>query len=122
VTGGARKGITLVYSTDTRPCETLARHCTEADLLILEGMYGDEEKRPQALKNHHMLFAEAAEIARGAGAGGLLLTHFSTSMEDPEAYLPEARRIFEKTWAAKDGQTVTMRYPEKEEKAWTSLY
>lgn len=121
VTGGARKGITLVFSTDTRPCETLRRYCREADLLVLEGMYGDEEKRPQALKNHHMLFAEAAGIAREAGAGGLLLTHFSTSMEDPEAYLPEARNIFERTWAAKDGQTVTMRYPEKEEEAWTSL-
>ena len=54
-------------------------------------------------------------------AGGLLLTHFSTSMEDPEAYLPEARAVFERTWTAADGGTVTMRYPEKEEKAWISL-
>jgi ribonuclease Z len=68
-----------------------------------------------------MLFAEAAEIAQKAETGGLLLTHFSTSMEDPEVFLPAAREIFEKTWAAKDGETVTMRYPEKEEKAWTSL-
>ena len=121
VTGANRKGITLVFSTDTRPCETLDKYCEDADLLILEGMYGTEEKMPQALKNHHMLFAEAAETARKAGAGGLLLTHFSTSMETPEEYLPAARKIFEKTWAAKDGQTVTMRYPEKEEKAWISL-
>ena len=68
-----------------------------------------------------MLFEEAAETARKAEAGGLLLTHFSTSMEDPEEYLPAARAIFERTWAAKDGQTVTLRYPEGEEKAWTSL-
>ena len=121
VTGAERRGISLVFSTDTRPCETLAKHCAGADLLILEGMYGNEEKMPQALKNHHMIFAEAAAVAREAEAGGLLLTHFSTSIEDPEAYLPEARRIFEKTWTAKDGQTVTMRYPDKEEKAWTSL-
>jgi len=121
VKGAERKGITLVFSTDTRPCETLQKHCEDADLLILEGMYGNEEKMPQALKNHHMLFAEAAETARNARAGGLLLTHFSTSMEDPEEYLPEARKIFERTWAAKDGETVTMRYPEKEEKAWISL-
>ena len=38
-----------------------------------------------------------------------------------QEYLPAAREIFERTWAAKDGGTVTMRYPEKEEKAWTSL-
>ena len=121
VTGGNRKGITLVFSTDTRPCEMLEKHCGDADLLILEGMYGTEEKMPQALKNHHMLFTEAAEIARKTEAGGLLLTHFSTSMETPEEYLPAAREIFERTWAAADGQTVTMRYPEKEEKAWISL-
>ena len=121
VAGRKRKGITLVFSTDTRPCETLDKNCAGADLLILEGMYGSGEKMPQALKNHHMLFAEAAEAARKAGAGALLLTHFSTSMEDPEEYLPLAREIFENTWAAKDGGTVTMRYPENEEKAWTSL-
>ena len=122
VTGEKRRGITLVFSTDTRPCETLEKHCADADLLILEGMYGTEEKMPQALKNHHMLFREAAETARKAGTGGLLLTHFSTSMENPEEYLPAAREIFERTWAATDGLTVTMRYPENEEKAWTSLY
>ena len=121
VLGEHRRGITLVFSTDTRPCETLQKYAQGADLLILEGMYGDEEKMPQALKNHHMIFAEAAGIAREAEAGALLLTHFSTSLEDPEAYLPEARRIFERTWAAKDGETVTMRYPEHEEKAWISL-
>ena len=121
VTGEKRRGITLVFSTDTRPCETLRKNCADADLLILEGMYGTEEKMPQALKNHHMLFAEAAETARDAKAGGLLLTHFSTSLDNPEEYLPETRTIFQKTWTAKDGETVIMRYPEKEEKAWTSL-
>ena len=121
VTGAARKGITLVFSTDTRPCETLEKNCADADLLILEGMYGTEDKMPQALKNHHMLFREAAELARKTMPGGLLLTHFSTSLEDPEEYLPETRTIFERTWAAKDGETVVMRYPEGKEKAWISL-
>ena len=121
VAGAARKGITLVFSTDTRPCETLEKNCGDADLLILEGMYGTEDKMPQALKNHHMLFREAAEIARKTEPGGLLLTHFSTSLEDPEEFLPETRTIFERTWAAKDGETVVMRYPEGRGKAWISL-
>lgn len=121
VTGPARKGITVVFSTDTRPCETLKRYTQDADLLILEGMYADEEKMPLALKNHHMMFREAAEIARAAEPGGLLLTHFSTSLEDPESYLEDVRTLFEKTWTAKDGQTVTLRYPAEKEKAWISL-
>ena len=121
VTGPARKGITVVFSTDTRPCETLKRHTQDADLLILEGMYAEEDKMPQALKNHHMMFREAAEIAKDASPGGLLLTHFSTSLEEPESYLDSVRKIFAKTWTAKDGQTVTLRYPAEKEKAWISL-
>ena len=121
VTGKARKGITAVFSTDTRPCETLRKYAKDADLLILVGMYGDEEKRKQVLKNHHMMFGEAAEIAREAEPAALLLTHFSTSVEDPEAYLAETRAVFEKTYAAHDGETLTLRYPKEEEKAWISL-
>ena len=60
VYGAPRKGITVVFSTDTRPCETLRNYTRDADLLILEGMSADEEKMPQALKNHHMMFREAA--------------------------------------------------------------
>ena len=121
VTGAARKGITVVFSTDTRPCETLLKHVREADLLILEGMYGSEDKRKQALKNHHMMFSEAAEIAREAEPAALLLTHFSTSVEAPEEYLPETRMVFEKTYTAADGEIITLRYPKEEEKAWVSL-
>lgn len=121
VLGRERKGITLVYSTDTRPCETLYKYTPGADLLILEGMYGEEEKRPQALKNHHMLFSEAAEIAARSGAGALLLTHFSTCVEDPETFLDSAKAVFPRTWAASDGLTVTMRYPKEQEDAWISL-
>ena len=121
VTGEKRKGITAVFSTDTRPCETLSRYTREADLLILEAMYGSEEKLPQALKNHHMLFREAAEIAREADPAMLMLTHFSTSVEDPEEFIPAAREVFERTVAARDGQIVTLRYPRGEEKAWIGL-
>lgn len=121
VTGAPRKGITFVYCTDTRPCETLEKYAQDTDLLILEGMYGSEDKRPQALKNHHMLFTEAAEIARKSLPGALLLTHFSTSLDDPEEYLEGTRTIFEKTWTAHDGETVSMRYPAEKEKAWISL-
>ena len=80
----------------------------------VEGMYPDESRMPQALKNRHMLFTEAAALARQAQTKRLLLTHFSTSMEDPEEYLPAARAVFERTWAAKDGETVVLRYPEYE--------
>ena len=121
VQGRERKGIRLVFSTDTRPCETLKKACGGADLLILEGMYATEEKRPQALKNHHMLFSESAEIAREAEAGMLILTHFSTSLEEPESFLEPVRAAFANTFAGHDGMIFTMRYPKEGEKAWIGL-
>ena len=68
-----------------------------------------------------MMFSEAAEIARKADPAALLLTHFSTSLEDPEQYLERTRQIFSRTWTAKDGEVVTLRYPAGKEKAWISL-
>lgn len=113
VMGEPRPGIRLLYATDTRPTADIVRWGEGADLMVLEGMYGDESKRPQALKNHHMLFEEAAALARDAHAKRLLLTHFSNCIDDPEAYLPLARAIFPNTDAAQDGQCVTLYYPER---------
>lgn len=121
VSGLPRKGIVFVYSTDTRPCETLTRYAAKTDLCILEGMYGDDEKLPQAIKNHHMLYREAAEIAKEAQTNALLLTHFSTCIDEPEEFLPNARDIFERTWTASDGMTIMMKYPKEQEAAWISL-
>lgn len=113
VMGPPRRGIRLLYATDTRPTPAIIRMGQDADLMILEGMYGDEQKRPQALKNRHMLFAEAAALARDANARQLLLTHFSNCIEDPEAYLPLARAVFPNTDAAQDGRCMTLYFPEE---------
>lgn len=111
VMGTPRQGIRLLYATDTRPTPDIIRYGRGADLMILEGMYGDETKRAQAEKNRHMLFAEAATLAREAGAKRLLLTHFSNCIDDPQAYLPLAQAIFPATEAAMDGQCLTIHYP-----------
>ncbi len=113
VLGAPRKGVTLLYATDTRPVPEIAAFGQGADLMILEGMYGDENKRPQALKNKHMLFAEAAELARQAQPQQLALTHFSNCIDDPAEYLPLAQAIFPNTLAASDGQIFTLNYPKE---------
>lgn len=111
VTGAPRRGLTLLYATDTRPVEAVVRMGREADLMILEGMYGDDGKRAQALKNRHMIFHEAAELARAAQAQRLALTHFSTCIDDPQVYLPGAQAIFPNTIAAYDGMCINLDYP-----------
>lgn len=115
VLGGARKGICFLYATDTRPVQAIVRHGQGSDLMILEGMYGAEEKLPLAYKNCHMLFRESAQLARDAGTKQLVLTHFSTAVEEPEAFLPNAQAVFPNTQCAVDGMTLTLRYPEEEQ-------
>ena len=56
------------------------------------------------------LAQNALRLAREAGTGRLLLTHFSTSMEEPEEHLPAARAVFPRTGCARDGMTMTLRY------------
>lgn len=111
VMGAPRQGITVLYATDTRPVDAIADLGFRCDLMILEGMYGAEEKLPLAIKNHHMLFREAAALARDAEASRLLLTHFSTSMDAPEDYLQNAQNIFPDAALATDGMTLTLQYP-----------
>lgn len=66
VLGGARRGLRLGYVTDTRPTPELPVFLAGADLLVCEGTYGDPADRENALENRHLLFSEAAEIARAA--------------------------------------------------------
>ena len=117
VLGADRKGISLLFSTDTRPCETLYKYARGVDLAILEGMYAEEEKEPLARKNHHMLFREAAEIAKESGTARLALTHFSTSLEEPEAGLPMAEAVFPGTIIGRDGMILRLKYPSGQEPA-----
>ena len=111
VMGAPRQGITALYATDTRPVDAIPDLGFRCDLMILEGMYGTEDKYQHAVKNHHMLYREAAALARDAEAGRLLLTHFSTSIEEPAEFLDNARDIFPDTDVAVDGMTMTLQYP-----------
>ncbi|MBQ8189672.1 MAG: ribonuclease Z [Lachnospiraceae bacterium] len=112
VMGGARKGIKVTYCTDTRPVPAITEHATDADLLIIEGMYGEPEKKVKAKEYKHMTFYEAADIAAKANPKEMWLTHYSPSLTRPEEYMRDVRRIFDKAIAAKDGQTVELDFEE----------
>ena len=112
VLGEARKGLKVTYCTDTRPTEVISRQACGCDLLILEGMYGEPEKLAKAREYKHMTMYEAAKIAAGAQVPQLWLTHYSPSLNRPEEFLPEVRKIFTGTIAAKDGRTVELKFEE----------
>ncbi len=107
-----RKGISVTYCTDTRPCKNLEQQATFADLFICEGMYAEDEKLERAKESMHMTFREACEIADMAQVSSLWLTHFSPSLANPEEYSDFAKSLFENTVVGYDGLTQTIRFPE----------
>lgn len=108
VMGDARKGIKVTYCTDTRPTSSIAEHAKDADLAILEGMYGEPEKLKKAKEYKHMTFYEAAQIAKDAHVKQMWLTHYSPSLTKPEYFMNEVREIFPDAIAAKDGQSIEL--------------
>ncbi|MCL2189071.1 MAG: ribonuclease Z [Defluviitaleaceae bacterium] len=113
VLGAPRKGLKLVFCTDTRPVAALPDFAREADLFICEGLYGDPEKQAKAAAHMHMSFKEAAEIAKKANARELWLTHFSPALPDPFNYLSHATAVFENTRTGKDRLTKTLKFTEE---------
>lgn len=112
VMGAPRKGIKVVYCTDTRPAASIAANAKGADLFICEGMYGEKGKEAKAASYKHMTFYEAAKLAREADVKEMWLTHYSPSLTRPEEYMDEVRKIFPRTVAGKDRKSVELDFEE----------
>ena len=110
VMGPERKGLRVSYITDTRPVAGIPDFIRGSDLFIAEGLYGDDDMLEQAKEKRHMVFSEAAALAKAGEAGELWLTHFSPAMQDPKSYLDVARRIFPNAKTGFDRMTATFRF------------
>ena len=110
VMGEGRKGIKIAYCTDTRPVNALPDFVRDSDLFICEGIYGEDEKIDKAKEYKHMLFSEAAGIAKAASVGQMWLTHYSPSLTDPAEFLHVATDIFPNTHLGYDRKYETVRF------------
>ena len=117
VLGEARKGLKVTYCTDTRPVPEISGYAKGADLFICEGMYGEKEQLDKAKENRHMMFTEAASMAKEAEVRELWLTHYSPSLIKPEAYMDEVKAIFPQAKAGKDRKSLYLTF--EKEKAET---
>lgn len=108
VLGPARKGIKVTYCTDTRPTDSIRQNAAGSDLFVCEGMYGEKDKQKKAKEYKHMIFYEAAQLAKDADVREMWLTHYSPSLNHPEEYMDEVRRIFPRAIAAKDKRSVEL--------------
>ena len=108
VLGPPRKGLKITYCTDTRPTDSIRENARGADLFVCEGMYGEKDKQKKAKEYKHMTLYEAAQIAQEADVGEMWLTHYSPSLNRPEEYMDEVKKIFPRAVAAKDGRTMEL--------------
>jgi len=113
VLGPARAGRKLVFSGDTAPCDTLLAAAHDADVLVHEATFTDEE-RDRAQQTMHSTARQAAELAREADVRLLCLTHLSTRYAGSEIR-DDARATFPDTVVPRDFDVVEVPLPEKGE-------
>jgi ribonuclease Z len=111
VVGPARRGRTLVFSGDTRPCASVRRAALGADLLVHEASFVSDD-RVRAKETRHSTAAEAAELALASGVKLLALTHLGARAA-PRAVKDEARSIFADTVVPRDFDTIELPLPER---------
>jgi ribonuclease Z len=90
------------YCSDTRPNAKIISLLDGVDLLYHEATFAEEDAA-LAHETYHTTARQAAELAAEAGAGKLLLGHFSSRYKDISQLEKEAREIFPETWAVNDG-------------------
>lgn len=112
VLGQPRKGIKVSFVTDTRPIKEIMDFVDNSDLLVCEGMYGDDCDLERAIKNKHMTFRESATIAKQSNVETMVLTHFSPIIKDPNIYIENAMEVFENTIIGADRLKLNLLFKE----------
>jgi ribonuclease Z len=108
--GPAIKGRVVVYCTDTTYCANAVALARDADLLVHEATFADEDA-PLARQSTHSTASDAARVATESGARRLVITHISpryapgNPVELPRL-LVQARAVFPETIIAEDFMTV----------------
>ena len=115
VVGPPRPGRRVVYTGDSRPCATTREIARDADLLVHDCTFGEEEAA-RARETYHATAAGAARMARDAGVRRLILTHVSARYADnPRILEEEARAEFPGARVAHDGFVLEIPFAEQDD-------
>lgn len=113
VMGEPRPGRKVVITGDTSPCEMTRLAAHQADVLIHDGSFADEEAE-RAAETGHSTARQAARLAHQAEARFLGLVHIS-SRYNVSAVLDEAREEFPAAEAPRDFDLLEVPFPERGE-------
>lgn len=111
VMGETRSGRKVVISGDTAPCEMTRVAAHQAQLLIHDSSFADEETE-RAGETGHSTGRQAAELAAAAEVDMLALVHIS-SRYDVRAVLAEAHEVYPQAIAPRDFDLVEIPFPER---------
>jgi ribonuclease Z len=100
VLGPEQPGTRFVHVGDTGRIDNLFDACKDADALVIEATYLEEEAQ-MAREFAHLTTAQAATLARDAGVKHLILTHISRRYREKDVR-KEAQDIFPNTTVARD--------------------
>lgn len=100
VLGPALPGTRYVHIGDVGQTDDLVEVCRNADALVIESTYVQEDGE-MARQFGHMTAAGAARLAKEAGVKTLILTHLSRRYRERDIR-KEARAIFRDTYVARD--------------------
>lgn len=90
------------FCADTRFTHSFLEHIQGVDMMYHESTYlSDNESR--AAERFHSTAAQAAQLAKDAGAGRLLLGHYSSRYRDVSEFAREASPIFPNVEATEEG-------------------
>ena len=103
VLGAFEKGTKLVTVGDTGETDSLLPYCEDADAIICEGTYLEEEAE-MAAEFAHLTARKAAEFALRANAKALYLTHISRRYREKDVE-EEAQAVFPGAIVARDLDT-----------------
>ncbi len=103
VLGPLEKGSKLVVVGDTGRTDNLLEFCKDADGLVIESTYLDEEA-DMAKQFSHLTARMGAELAIKAGVKKLILTHISRRYREKDV-IAEVQSIFPNTVVARDFDT-----------------
>jgi ribonuclease Z len=103
--GYLKEGLKVVYSGDTAPCDNIIKISKDADLLIHDGTFLEEDVGSKA----HADVKEAARLAKKAGVKRLVLTHISRRYTDPKELEDQAREVLPDAVVARDMMKIKLK-------------
>jgi ribonuclease Z len=107
VLGAPRAGTRFVHVGDAGRTDNLVEVCREADALVIEATYLEEEAE-MARSFAHLTARQAAELALQADVKRLILTHLSRRYRERDV-LAEAQAVFPQADVARDFDTFQIR-------------